>query len=362
VEGAEAGDDAFGAIAARLARTAGRPTGALVVTAHNLDEVTVVDRIVPDHECEAQRPPTYAAGGSGANTAHWLAALGTGVRVAGCVGDDADGKFLVDSLAGVGVDVELVERVPATPSGRTVDIVDRHGGRLLVVQPGANDHFARVVPRPGLVEASRSARVVHLSSFADPDALRAQVDLVRALDDDVVVSLVPGALYARLGLDGLGPLLDRTDVLFLYREQLEALVAGSSARRVDRSGDRLRDLLDTFFTWKARRPTARPQVLVVKQPLRIEEGRVAERFLAAAAGGARLERLVDPRGRTGAGARAVDTTGAGDATAAAFLHALLAGAPLEDCLDAGFLLASFASTAVGARAAYTEPAETETAG
>lgn len=350
----EPGDDAFEAIAARLARTAGRPTAVLALTAHNVDEVTVVDRIVPDHECEALEPPTFAAGGSGANTSHWLSALGATVRVAGCVGDDADGKFLVDSLAGVGVDVALVEQVPGQPSGRTQNIVDGRGGRLLVVHPGANDHFSRLVPTDALVAASTGARVVHLSSFVDSASLRAQVDLVRRLDRDVVVSLVPGALYARLGLDRLGPLLDRTDVVFLYREQLETLVAESSALSY-RVGDSLQDHVRAFFAWKARRHAARPQVLVVKDPIQIETHHVAERFLAVASGRADLERFFFPRDLPrGVEIRAVDTTGAGDAAAAAFLYGMLEAASMEDCLDAGFLLASFASTAVGARAAYTE--------
>ena len=48
---------------------------------------------------------------------------------------------------------------------------------------------------------------------------------------------------------------------------------------------------------------------------------------------------------------AVDTTGAGDAFAAGFLHAWLLGKPLETCGDLGSLLASRVIQQVGARLA-----------
>ena len=50
----------------------------------------------------------------------------------------------------------------------------------------------------------------------------------------------------------------------------------------------------------------------------------------------------------------LDTTGSGEAAAAAFIYSMMHGASMEDCLDASFLLATFASTSIGARSAFVE--------
>jgi sugar/nucleoside kinase (ribokinase family) len=166
-----------------------------------------------------------------------------------------------------------------------------------------------------------------------------------------------GPISGGQAIDRLEDLIRNVDVIFVYREQLAALVEQSSARAL-RSGDALQDQLIAYFRWKAHRRVERPQVIVVKDPIYNETRHVAERFLAVASGGSHLERFFYPRELPrSVEIRAVDTTGAGDAAAAAFLYGMLQGGSMEDCLDASFLLACFASTSVGARSAFQEQDE-----
>ncbi|NND74747.1 MAG: carbohydrate kinase family protein [Ilumatobacter sp.] len=73
---------------------------------------------------------TLHGGGSAANVAAW-AAPGVPTRFVGAVGVDALGDFLVDELAGHGVDVQALRRADAT-SRAVAAIVGADGNRSLV--------------------------------------------------------------------------------------------------------------------------------------------------------------------------------------------------------------------------------------
>lgn len=348
-----AGDDAYTELLLRLQPLAQRSVDVFAISAHNVDEVTLVDEIQADHECEVLNEAERHPGGSGANSAFVLGRLGAAVSITGCMGDDAEANLLRSSLAGADVNLNLVASVSG-PSGRTRNIVDRHGRRLLIVEPNANSLFGDTLGEGELISAARGAKVLHLSSFVDERSLSLQARVAAAVSDDTLVSLVPGALYARRGLDRLDSLLRSVDVLFVYREQLRLLLKKSSAATMA-TGSALQDELEAYFAWRAKRGISRPHVVVVKDPIENDGLHIAERFLAVACGRTSLERFFYPRELPrGVAIRAVDTTGAGDAAAAAFLYAMLNAAPMEDSLDAAFLLASFASTMVGARSSFAD--------
>jgi sugar/nucleoside kinase (ribokinase family) len=76
-------------------------------------------------------------GGNGANTSYTLATLGVPVRLRGAVGQDDAGGRVLDTLRGVGVDVESVERMPL-PTATTVVLVAPDGSRSFLHSPGAS--------------------------------------------------------------------------------------------------------------------------------------------------------------------------------------------------------------------------------
>jgi ribokinase len=342
---------AFAQIVDRLRKDKSKSSDVFAISAQNVDVTTVVDRIDAGHECEALGEPIRTAGGSGANTAYALAQLGFSVGVSGIVGDDSDGKMVCEEFVKVRADTELLLIAPQAPTGTTTTLVEKGGNRFIAVMPGINNKFTKSVDYERLVAKALAARILHLSSFVGNDEFRLQQRLVQQVSSKCLISLTPGALYARQGLDRLKSILRHVDVMFLYREQLQQLIENSSMGTI-RKGTKSNDLLEVFFGWRARNHFDNPMIVVVKDPLESLSGQIRERFLSVGVGAESLEDAFSPQPMTkGVHIEAIDTTGAGDAAAAGFLCGLLRSAPLESCLDFAFLLATFASTELGARTA-----------
>ena len=79
----------------------------------------------------------YHAGGNGASTARALGILGLPVSLLGAVGDDDQGRFLLERIQAAGVDVSRVETVSA-PTSATVAIVNPGGERKFFHRIGAS--------------------------------------------------------------------------------------------------------------------------------------------------------------------------------------------------------------------------------
>ncbi|MBV9264684.1 MAG: carbohydrate kinase family protein [Acidobacteriaceae bacterium] len=79
----------------------------------------------------------YHAGGNGASTARALGILGTPVKLLGAIGDDPQGRFLLERIQSAGVDVSGVETV-ARPTSATVAIVSPEGERKFFHLIGAS--------------------------------------------------------------------------------------------------------------------------------------------------------------------------------------------------------------------------------
>ena len=102
---------------------------------------------------------TSRGGGAGANVAAHLAALGTPVLLAGCVGDDAAGTALAGELAGAGVQLAL-RTVPGATTGTIVSLVEPDGQRSMLADRGAN-----LALRPADVPPPAPGRHLHLSGY-----------------------------------------------------------------------------------------------------------------------------------------------------------------------------------------------------
>jgi ribokinase len=94
-----------------------------------------------------------AVGGKGANPAIACVRLGARTALVGAVGADKVGKRLRKQLAGVGVDVRMVQRRPDYSTGRIVHLVEPDGSRRYIETIGANDDLsidtARLQPKLG---------------------------------------------------------------------------------------------------------------------------------------------------------------------------------------------------------------------
>jgi sugar/nucleoside kinase (ribokinase family) len=143
---------------------------------------------------------TTRGGGAGANVAAHLAALGTPVLLAGCVGDDDAGATLAADLAAAGVALAL-RTVRGAATGTIVSLVEPDGSRSMLADRGANRAL-----RAGDVPVPTAAGHLHLSGYVllDPDSRAAGLAAMEeAVDAGCTVSLDPASIrpLTRYGVD-----------------------------------------------------------------------------------------------------------------------------------------------------------------
>ncbi|MDH5695441.1 MAG: carbohydrate kinase family protein [Dehalococcoidia bacterium] len=291
----------------------------------NIDHIYKVERILDDGEAvvnEAKSSP----GGSAANTIYGLAKLGVSTGFSGVVGDDAEGKMLLQDFQEVGVDTGQIRVKHGARTGSVLCLSDRLGRRSLYVLPGANNFLT--MDDLDLTYINQ-AKMLHLSSFADDRQFKVLLELIDRLDSSVKLSFAPGALYAIKGLKALGPILGRTYLLFINQNELRQLTgedviagAGSCLRQG------CHNVVVTLGKGsKLKKATA---VCYIRD--------------------AENEYVIEPASRD-IGSE-VDTTGAGDAFAAAFLYGLLKGKELRECGLLGDIAARLSITKLGTRQGF----------
>lgn len=177
------------------------------VGALNWDRVLSAERFAPRGDEARIESIEESVGGSGANTASWLAPH-RDVEFNGYVGTDAEGDRILDALESAGVDTAGVESV----EGRTGQafVVSEGGERTIYVQDGVND----------AKHPAGDADLVHTASFFRPGALETQAEVVR--EADAYVAFSPGFLCRRRP-EELKPVLLYTDVLLVNEEEADAL-------------------------------------------------------------------------------------------------------------------------------------------
>ena len=248
-------------------------------------------------------------GGSGAIAAAGAARLGLEVAMVACVGDDALGRVMRETLAAAGVDTSAVITDPGAATGVSVGLV--HGAdRAMLTAPGALAALrAEDVPE----ELLARARHVHVSSpFL-------QAGLAPGL----------GRLAARASSSSLDPGWDPRERWELPLDAFDVLLPNAEealrlARRAD--GD---------VEAAARDLAAHGPLVVVKLGA---DGALATRVDA-------ITRVPTPA------VDAVDATGAGDSFDAGFLAAHLAGADLEGALALACACGALSTRRAGGTAA-----------
>jgi sugar/nucleoside kinase (ribokinase family) len=253
-------------------------------------------------------------GGSGANQAVWLGAMGAKVTFVARVGA-ADRAQLKGYFEGLRVSPVLVGDA-SQPSGVLVTIVDPDGERSFLTDRGANLNLCREDLPLSLLDGTRQLVVSGYSLFAAGPRDAVLWLAAEALKRGIAVA-VDAASVGFLKEVGAAQFLDWTrgfSTLFANREEAEAL---SGVAELDRQ---MRVLGTTYAR------------VVIKLGA---DG--------AAVGGAEgmLLRQAAPV------VEVVDSTGAGDAFAAAFLAAEVSGAGAEECLRRGILAGSEAVQRVG---------------
>lgn len=112
-----------------------------VVGSINLDLIATAERLPTAGETIGGAVLSEQPGGKGANQAAAAARLGGSARMVGAVGSDAQGRRMLDALAGAGVGTADVAVLPGA-TGTALIVVDRDGENQIVVCPGANSHLS----------------------------------------------------------------------------------------------------------------------------------------------------------------------------------------------------------------------------
>ncbi|MDH5713740.1 MAG: carbohydrate kinase family protein [Candidatus Bathyarchaeota archaeon] len=277
----------------------------------NMDRLYMVNRIAREEEEGCITGFKESPGGSAANTAAGLTRLRLKTGYIGKVSNDREGKLLLESFEKEGVDTSGVIISREGRSGVVIGFVDEEGQRALYVDPGVNDtiEFEEIN-----LEYAGSAEFLHLTSFVGEKSFKAQKRLVEALSD-IKVSLDPGELYARKGLEALKTIIGRTFVALLNENEMR-LLTGKSYREGSKT------LLNMGINVVA--------VKLGKMGCYVTDGKEAH--------------LVAPYK-----VKVMDTTGAGDAFCAGFLYGLIKNKELYECGMLGNFVASRCIMETGAR-------------
>jgi ribokinase len=270
----------------------------------NLDRLYKVNRIAgPDEEAHIQEVKE-SCGGSAANTIIALSRLGLKTGFLGKIGQDREGKMLLQNMKQEGVDTSSIMISRYGRSGTVQGFVDPEGERALYVDSGVNDE---ILPVEIEKQFKWNPKLIHLSSFVGK-SLEAQKTLMEMVDEAVMVSLDPGMIYAEKRLEVIEDILYRTNILLLNLGELKLLVPGAK---------NLREKIELLLEYGM-------DILVVKKgSLGCEVYHGRERYEVNAM---QVE--------------CCDSTGAGDAFNAGFIYGYLKGKTMEESAILGNFVAS----------------------
>jgi ribokinase len=299
----------------------------LVVGSLNADLVTRVERAPGPGETVTGSDLVVFPGGKSANQAAAIAKLGGDVRLLGCVGDDANGALLRESLRTAGVGIDHLQTLERVATGTAMITVEGTGENRIVVSPGANGKLtaAAVDQAEAFFDTAREGAVLTLCLEVPVAAVSAAARMARQRGVRVVLNLSP---YRPPGAD----LLDLVDILVVNAQELSELTQQGGI-----------DPLDDWST--------------VAEATRQAVGAVGPEVVVVTLGSAGVRTMNLATGDISRAIRApevtpVDTTGCGDAFLGALALRLSAGDSLQDACAFAVLAGAYAATGAGAQASY----------
>ena len=279
-----------------------------------------VDHLAPPGTSQRLDDAALGPGGNSINTGIALARLGVGVRIAAAIGDDRFGQFLRERVRAEGIDDSSLVTLAGAKTSTSIVLVQATGERRLLHLRGVSAYFSDQNLDWGLVAG---ARLFHYASaFALPafDGAPLERTLKHARELGCLTSVNVCWDVQGRWLPLLQPALARTDFIFPNREEGQQLTGESEPTAI------------------ARRLRSRGVKTVI---------------VKLGAGGCFVE---SPEGfftSPGFAVHPVDTTGAGDCFAAAFLAAICRGHSLAEA--ARFANAAGALATLGMGGADSAP-------
>jgi sugar/nucleoside kinase (ribokinase family) len=290
------------------------------LTAQNLPKgaMSLIDALDAERLYTLMGPGVERSGGSAANTAAGIAGLGGKVGFIGKVADDQLGEVFRHDIRAVGVEFDTAPLKEGLSTARCLIFVTPDAQRTMQTFLGACTAFSAADVDEEMI---RNSKVLYLEGYLW-DAPHAIEGLLRAIE----VARAAGTKVAFTTSDAFCVDRFRDQFIDLIQNHVDILFANES------------EILSLFqvedFDEAIKRVRPMCEVAAVT---RSEKGSVVvsgdETHVIAA------QKV-----------NVVDTTGAGDAYAAGFLHGYTQGKPLDACGRLGGALASEAISHYGARA------------
>jgi ribokinase len=289
------------------------PREILVLGDVNVDIIARVKSFPePGEECLAHSLELHC-GGVGANYAFALRQWSISPRLLSCIGQDDFAVFLLRTLANYGVDVSNIQRTSAAMTGLLYINVTPNGQRTFFGSRGAN-RFLRRLPSSFHILNRAMALSMMGYSFLDPGPEGTAKQLLKAVRArGGWISLDVGMAPSEQIPNKILQIIKRVDLLFVSSQEAAVLTG-------------IRDPRKSFHHLQRAGACNVVMKLGKSGCLILDEGKLCHVPSFAV--------------------RTVDTTGAGDAFAAAFLQARLRGWPnIEAALTANAAGAAAAATA-----------------
>ena len=278
----------------------------------NYDRLYKVSKIAKEDEEVFIETEHSACGGSAANTIYNLAKLKVNCGFIGAVGNDDEGREILEEFKKVGVDTSQIKIIENEKTGLILGFIDKNGERAMYASRRVN---SKIEKNDFPLSYLENAKFLHFSSFVDNKQLEIQNFLAENKSNKTLISFAPGSLYVKKGIEKLEKILKNCHVLFLNKEEIEILTNNNYQK-----GAKI--LLELGCKIVA--------VTLKEKGCYLTDG---------------IEKItVEPIPTD-----VVDTTGAGDAFSAGFLYGLLENKSLNECGIYGNFIASKCISKIGAR-------------
>ncbi len=161
---------------------------------------------------------TTLSAGNANNASVGMARLGMKSAFYGTVGDDANGSIILNKLKAEKVDTKLMSVQKGAQTNSHYVLVYKHDRTILI----KHQDFSYKLPK-----GAEDTKWIYLTSVGKK-GLALHEDIVKMLDKhpDIKISFNPGTFQLRLGIKKLAPLMKRSEILCLNKEEAQGLVGG----------------------------------------------------------------------------------------------------------------------------------------
>lgn len=276
----------------------------------------------------------YNFGGGACNTAATLAKLGINVAVNCKVGDDDDGRAMIENLKKIGINTNLIQVDKDKRTGLSLVIVNENGGdRVIFRHKGASEFLE--VKKGNLIGKSKW---IYLTSLAGSG--KEGLEEIKKIVEEGGVKLAwnPGGAQIGTGKNSLEEFFEATEILIINKD--EAIEFVESDEKIKLDYNQINDsavLSKTIKKWG-------PKIVVITD---------GENGAYVYDGGENV--LFAPATSN----RGVDTTGAGDAFGSAMVGGYFITNSLEDALKFGVINSGNVVSEYGAQNGILDRSEIE---